>query len=88
MKHDSLKSAQQHHNSNKQSDHHTNVVTQQGVIGGVGGGGGGHLHHPSVQNDLKLGLSGMGVGGHLGMMGQLDNKTNQDLLKAVTKVNS
>lgn len=88
MKQDSLKSAQQHHNSNKPSDHHSNIVSQQGGLGGVGVGGGGHLHHPSVQNELKLGLSGMGVGGHLGMMGQLDNKANQDLLKAVSKVNS
>lgn len=77
MKQDSLKSAQQHHNSNKPSvDHH---MSQQGMVGG------GHLHHPSVQNDLKLGL---GMGGHLGMMGQLDNKANHDLLKAVSKVNS
>lgn len=76
MKQESLKSAQQHHNQHK--DHHPSLVQNPGM---------GHLHHSSVvQNDLKLGLSGMG--GHLGMMGQLDNKTNQDILKAVSKVNS
>lgn len=78
MKQESLKSAQQHHNQHHKTDHQANLVAQhQGMS---------HLHHPSVQNDLKLGLSGMG--GHLGMMGQLDNKTNQDILKAVSKVTS
>lgn len=51
---------------------------------------GGHLHHSVVQNDLKLGLGMGGVGGvgsNLGMMSGLD-KTNQDLLKSVSKVNS
>ncbi|XP_063707528.1 homeobox protein abdominal-A homolog isoform X1 [Culicoides brevitarsis] len=77
MKQESLKSAQQHHNQHHKTDHQANLVSQhQGMS---------HLHHPSVQNDLKLGLSGMG---HLGMMGQLDNKTNQDIMKAVSKVSS
>lgn len=77
MKQESLKSAQQHHN--KQAEHHQNLVSQNpGLVGGS------HLHHPSVQNDLKLGLGGMG---HLGMS-QFDNKSNQDILKAVSKVNS
>ncbi|XP_055587480.1 homeobox protein abdominal-A homolog isoform X2 [Uranotaenia lowii] len=63
-----------------------------GNPGGPGAGTNGsslgsHLHHPSIvasQNDLKLGLGGMGVGvgGNLSMMGGLDNKTNQDILKA------
>jgi len=61
------------------------------------------LHHSVVgQNDLKLGLGmgvgvgvgaglgpgiGAGLGGNLGMMSALD-KSNHDLLKAVSKVNS
>lgn len=100
MKNDSLKSAQQHHNSQKQQEQ-TIVGSQQSSGGGGGGGGGGgssslgsHLHHPSIvaQNDLKLGLGsmgvGVGVGGNLSMMGGLDNKTNQDILKAVSRVHS
>lgn len=78
MKQESLKSAQQHHSS-KPSDHHPQHVSQNSGLVGAN-----HLHHPSVQNDLKLGLGGMS---HLGM-GQFDNKSNQDILKAVSKVNS
>lgn len=80
MKQDSIKSAQ--HHSNKSSQDHSHVSSQNS-------GGGGHLHHSIIQNDLKLGLGGMGVASNLGMMGGLvDNKTNQDILKAVGKVNS
>jgi Antp family, other len=96
MKQDSIKSAQhqqqkQQHNSSNQDHSHITSHSQHG--GGHGGSLGGHLHHPSlVQNDLKLGLGGMGglggLGGPLGMMGGMDNKTNQDILKAVSKVNS
>ncbi|GAB0091022.1 Homeobox protein abdominal-A [Sergentomyia squamirostris] len=71
--------------NNKPPQEHPIVSSQN-----TGSGGGHHLHHhPSVvQNDLKLGLGmGMGVGGQLGMMGGLD-KNNQDLLKAVSKVNT
>ena len=103
MKQDSIKSSQkqqqQHHsNSQQQQQQEHAIISSQnshgghhgGHIGnhGVGGLVGSHLHHPSlVQNDLKLGLGGMGMG-NLGMMGQLDNKTNQDILKAVSKVSS
>jgi hypothetical protein len=98
---------QQHHKSQQQQQDHGSIVTSQNShsLGGHGGHGGvhlgnhgvgglvsSHLHHPSlVQNDLKLGLGGMGMGGglagNLSMMGQLDNK-NQDILKAVSKVSS
>ena len=76
---ESLKSAQ-HNNKHAHQDH--SIVSQNS-------GGNGHLHHSVVQNDLKLGLGGMGVGvgSNLGMMNSLD-KSNQDLLKAVSKVNS
>lgn len=78
MKSQEMKSAQQQH-SKQQQDHP--IVPSQNV--------GSHLHHSAVQNDLKLGL-GMGVGGvgnNLGMMGNLD-KSNQDILKAVSKINT
>lgn len=106
MKQESLKSSQQqHHNKQQQQQQqqeHAIISSQNshghgphsGHLGnhGVGGLVGSHLHHPSlVQNDLKLGLGGMGLGsglaGNLGMMGQLDNK-NQDILKAVSKVST
>jgi hypothetical protein len=105
MKQDSLKSSQQqHHNkSQQQQQDHGAIITSQnshghgphsGHLGNHVGLVGSHLHHPSlVQNDLKLGLGGMGGGlgsglsGNLGMMGQLDNK-NQDILKAVSKVST
>jgi Antp family protein len=101
MKQESLKSSQQqqhHHNKHQQqAQEHAALLSQNshgqgphsGHLGnhGVGGLVGSHLHHPSlVQNELKLGLGGMGMG-NLGMMGPLDNK-NQDLLKAVSKVSS
>lgn len=102
-KSDQMKSSQQqqqHQNKQQQQDHssmhssqnnHGHTPHSGGHIGnhGVGGLVGSHLHHPSlVQNDLKLGLGGMGGGlGPMGMMGQLDNK-QQDLLKAASKVNS
>lgn len=81
MKNQELKSAQQHSNKQSLQDHghshsHSHIVNQNT----------GHLHHSVVQNDLKLGL-GMGGVSNLGMMGGLD-KTNQDLLKSVSKVNS
>lgn len=100
---------QQHHKQQQSQQDHGSIVSSQNSHGlsahgghggghlgnhGVGGLVGSHLHHPSlVQNDLKLGLGGMGAGlgsglaGNLGMMGQLDNK-NQDILKAVSKVSS
>lgn len=103
MKQDSIKSSQQqqqqHHKSQQQQQDHAAILSSQnshghphsGHIGNhnVGGLVGSHLHHPSlVQNDLKLGLGGMGGGlGSMSMMQQLDNK-NQDLLKAVSKVSS
>lgn len=47
-----------------------------------------HGHqHPSVQNELKLGLGGM-TSNLGGMMGQMGDKSNQDILKAVSKVNN
>lgn len=71
---ESLKSAQ-HNNKHSHQDH------------SLQNSGNGHLHHSVVQNDLKLGLGmGVGHGGNLGMMG-LD-KSNHDILKAVSKVNS
>lgn len=81
MKAQELKSAQHNSKQSHQQDHghshsHSHIVNQNS----------GHLHHSVVQNDLKLGL-GMGVGGNLGMMSGLD-KSNQDLLKSVSKVNS
>ena len=73
---ESMKSAQQQQHS-KPQDH--SLVSSQNA---------GHLHHPGLQNDLKLGLGmGVGVGSNLGMMGSLD-KSNHDLLKAVSKVNT
>lgn len=78
MKAQELKSAQHNNKPSHQQDHghshsHSHIVNQNT----------GHLHHSVVQNDLKLGL-GMGVGGNLGMMSGLD-KSNQDLLKSVSK---
>lgn len=72
----------QHEIANKQQDH---IVTPTQNSGSG--------HHPplhsSVQNDLKLGLGGMGgVSGNLGMMSPMNEKNNQDILKAVSKVNS
>lgn len=92
---------QQHHKAQQQQQDHSAILSSQNSHGGhgphsghignhaVGGLVGSHLHHPSlVQNDLKLGLGGMGGGlGSMSMMGQLDNK-QQDLLKAVSKVSS
>lgn len=65
---ESLKSAQQHSNKLSHQDH--SIAAQNAVGGGGGGSGGlgGHHHHSIVQNDLKLGLGGMNVGGNqLGM---------------------
>lgn len=77
-KQESLKSAQQSHK--QQQDHP--IVSSHSQNTGVG-----HLHHSVVQNDLKLGLGmGGGISNNLGMMGSLE-KTNQDLLKAVNKLN-
>lgn len=73
---------QQHQQQQQQQDHHSIIAHNPG-----------HLHHTlGGQNDLKLGLGmgvgvGGGLGGNLGMMSALD-KSNHDLLKAVTKVNS
>lgn len=72
---ESLKSAQ-HNNKHSHQEHQ---IGSQNTAGSV------HLHHSVVQNDLKLGL-GMGVGNNLGMMGILD-KNNQDMMKAVGKIN-
>jgi Antp family protein len=83
MKQESLKSAQHHSNKQSQQDH--TIPSSNQSSGGLGG----HLHHPAIvsNNELKLGLGGMG--GNLSMMGgHLDNKTSQDILKAVNKVNS
>ncbi|XP_055387983.1 homeobox protein abdominal-A [Condylostylus longicornis] len=78
MKAQEMKSAQ--HKVNQHHDH-SSIVSSQNL-------GGSHLHHSVVQNDLKLGLGmGVGVSSNLGMMGSLD-KTNHDILKAVSKVNS
>ncbi|XP_058119261.1 homeobox protein abdominal-A homolog [Anopheles coustani] len=94
QQHHSQKQSQQEHTivGSQQSSNGTGTGGSAGGGGGGGSGGGGtgshgsHLHHPSIvsQNDLKLGLGGMGVGvgGNLSMMGGLDNKTNQDILKA------
>lgn len=101
MKQDSIKSSQQqqqqHHKAQQQQQDHLSSQNSHGHgphsghIGnhGVGGLVGSHLHHPSlVQNDLKLGLGGMGGGlGSMSMMGQLENK-QQELLKTVSKVSS
>lgn len=79
---------QQDHNMHSQNNH--GHAPHSGHLGNhsVGGLVPNHLHHPSlVQNDLKLGLGGMGQLSSMGMMGQLDNK-QQDLLKAASKVNS
>ncbi|XP_058811564.1 homeobox protein abdominal-A homolog isoform X1 [Topomyia yanbarensis] len=88
MKNESLKSAQQHHSQKQQEQ---TIVGSQQSSGGGSASLGSHLHHPSIvaQNDLKLGLGsmGVGVGGNLSMMGGLDNKTNQDILKAVMQHN-
>lgn len=90
---DSLSSGQ-HDNQNKGS--HGGASEHQIVGGGnhgqnpgnnVGGGGGGHhVHQHPSQNELKLGLQGMTS--NLGMMGQMGDKSNQDILKAVSKVNN
>lgn len=101
MKQDSIKSNQQQQQHSKQSQQEHAIISSQNSHGGHHGGhignhavgglvGNSHLHHPSLQNDLKMGLGGMGGlgSGNLSMMGQLDNKTNQDLLKAVSKVSS
>lgn len=63
---ESLKSAQQHSNKLSHQDHSIGVQNSAGSGGGGGGGGGlgGHHHHSIVQNDLKLGLGGMNVGGN------------------------
>ncbi|XP_053680871.1 homeobox protein abdominal-A homolog [Anopheles nili] len=100
QQHHSQKQNQQDHTivGSQQSSNGTGNGAGAGGAGGAGSGGGGstgslgsHLHHPSIvaQNDLKLGLGGMGVGvgGNLSMMGGLDNKTNQDILKAVMQHN-
>lgn len=79
MKAQELKSAQ--HNNKHSHAHQDHPIVSQNT------GGNGHLHHSVVQNDLKLGLGmGVGVGSNLGMMSSLD-KSNQDILKAVSKVN-
>ncbi|XP_049277604.1 homeobox protein abdominal-A homolog isoform X7 [Anopheles funestus] len=99
QQHHSQKQGQQEHTivGSQQTSNGAGAGGGAGGGGGAGSGGstgnlGSHLHHPSIvsQNDLKLGLGGMGVGvgGNLSMMGGLDNKTNQDILKAVSKVNS
>ena len=101
MKQDSIKSSQQQQQHSKQSQQEHAIISSQNAHGGHHGGhlgnhgvgglvGNNHLHHSSLQNDLKMGLGGMGGLGsaNLSMMGQLDNKTNQDLLKAVSKVSS
>jgi hypothetical protein len=103
MKQDSIKSSQQqqqqHHKAQQQQQDHSAILSQNshghgphsGHIGnhGVGGLVGSHLHHPSlVQNDLKLGLGGMGGGlGSMSMMGQLENK-QQELLKTASKIST
>uniref|UniRef100_A0A182SAJ1 Homeobox domain-containing protein n=1 Tax=Anopheles maculatus TaxID=74869 RepID=A0A182SAJ1_9DIPT len=98
QQHHSQKQAQQDHTivGSQQSSNGPGTGGGAGGAGSAGSGGstgnlGSHLHHPSIvsQNDLKLGLGGMGVGvgGNLSMMGGLDNKTNQDILKAVMQHN-
>lgn len=104
MKQDSIKSSQQQHHKaqqqQQQQQDHSAILSAQNSHGhgphsghlgnhGVGGLVGNHLHHPSlVQNDLKIGLGGMGGGlGSMSMMGQLENK-QQELLKTVSKVSS
>ncbi|XP_035778678.1 homeobox protein abdominal-A homolog isoform X1 [Anopheles albimanus] len=95
QQHHSQKQNQQEHTivGSQQSSNNPGTGGSGGGGGAVPGGGSGslgsHLHHPSIvsQNDLKLGLGGMGVGGNLSMMGGLDNKTNQDILKAVMQHN-
>ena len=81
---------QQHENPNKGSHGSGGGDLQLGSHGGQNAGSNvaHHSHqHPSVvQNELKLGL---GMTGNLGgMMGQMGDKSNQDILKAVSKVNN
>lgn len=78
------KSAQHSNKQMHQQDHHGHSHSHSHIVNQNSGG---HLHHSVVQNDLKLGLGMGGVGSNLGMMSGLD-KTNQDLLKSVSKVNS
>uniref|UniRef100_A0A182RKV0 Homeobox protein abdominal-A homolog n=1 Tax=Anopheles funestus TaxID=62324 RepID=A0A182RKV0_ANOFN len=80
QQHHSQKQGQQEHTivGSQQTSNGAGAGGGAGGGGGAGSGGstgnlGSHLHHPSIvsQNDLKLGLGGMGVGvgGNLSMMG-------------------
>lgn len=87
---DSISSGQQHDNQGNKGSHGGSAEHQ--IVGnhaqnpGSNVGGGHHVHQHPSQNDLKLGLGGMTS--NLGMMGQMGDKSNQDILKAVSKVNN
>lgn len=79
-------SSGQHDNTNKGShgpaEHQLVGAPQHGQNSGSNP----HHVHNHPQNELKLGL---GMTSNLGgMMGNINDKSNQDILKAVSKVNN